>query len=331
MSDPRQDAPSVARTGPCATERTGVLVMAHGTPGSPEEIPAFFTSIRRGRSPQPAELADLERRYNAIGGTSPLADRTAAQVSMLEGELEKQFPGRFVVAYGAKHAHPPIAEAVSMLVGSGVAQAVGIVLAPHYSSMSIGQYADQARSALANSGMPSLPLELVESWHLEPGLLSLLSDRVAEATASLPVATRRALVVIFTAHSLPARLVDEGDPYAVQVEQSARAVAEQAGVAHWQLAWQSAGKTGGEWLGPDVRDVITGLAGNGTTAVVVCPIGFVSDHLETLYDLDIDAAGVARRSGVAFARTRALDNDPRLGSVLAQVVAAAADRIGGSW
>jgi ferrochelatase len=301
----------------------GVLVMSHGTPRTLDELPAFYTEIRRGSPPPPDLLADLERRYRAIGGTSPLNERTAAQVAGIRRALEDRAPGRCTVVAGAKFAAPRIEDAVAELGRSGVRQVVGLVLAPHFSAVSVGDYARRARAA-AESLPPDQggPLEvvMVEHWHLDPGFVQALASRVRAALDSLPDGSGAGATVLFTAHSIPARLVEGGDPYPHQVEESAAAVARAAGVARWSVAWQSAGRTSEAWLGPDVRDVIASLPAAGAGAVVVCPVGFVSDHLEVLFDVDVEAAQAARRAGLPFARTASLNDDPALCDVLAGVV-----------
>jgi ferrochelatase len=301
----------------------GVLVMAHGTPHSLDDLPAFYTEIRRGSPPPPELLADLERRYRALGGTSPLNERTAAQVEGIRRALDELAPGRFRVAGGAKFAAPRIADAVDTLGREGVSRLIGLVLAPHFSSASVGDYARRARAAadaLAPSEGGPLDLEMIHHWHLAPGFVALVAARVRDAVGALPASARRQAEVVFTAHSIPARLVDDGDPYPVQVLESATAIAEAAGIDRWSVAWQSAGRTGDAWLGPDVRAVIASLPGAGASAVVVCPVGFVSDHLEVLYDVDIEAGAAARDAGIVFARTASLNDDPEFCRVLAGVV-----------
>jgi len=303
----------------------GVLVMAHGTPRSIEELPAFYTEIRRGRPPSAEQLAELEARYRAIGGTSPLNDVTGAQVAGVARALERRDPGRFTVAGGAKFAPPRIEEAVDELVRRGVERIVGVVLAPHSSRVSVGDYARRAAEALSArpDGEGAVALEMVDHWYDEPELVTLLAQRVGEALGALgaPPGARRH--VLFTAHSIPAAVVEAGDDYPDQLQRSARLVAEAADLDRWSVAWQSAGRTGEAWLGPDVNTVIEELARSGTDAVVICPIGFVSDHLEVLYDVDIEARATAARVGIGFGRTASLNDDPRLSEVLADVVRSA--------
>jgi len=301
--------------------------MAHGTPRSLDELPDFYTEIRRGSPPPPELLADLERRYRSIGGTSPLNERTAAQVEGIGLALDTRAPGRFVVAAGAKFAPPRIEQAVGQLGRADVGRMIGLVLAPHYSVASVGDYARRARSAAEALGPDEggpIEVEMIDHWYAAPGFVSLMARRVRGAVDMLAPEARTGATVVFTAHSIPARLVDDGDPYEAQVRASAAAIAAAAGLARWSVAWQSAGRTADAWLGPDVRDVITALAGSGAPAVVVCPVGFVSDHLEVLYDLDVEACAVAGEAGIAFARTASLNDDPEFCDVLAGVVLDAA-------
>jgi ferrochelatase len=299
----------------------GVLVMAHGTPSRREDIAPFYTRIRRGRPPSSEQLAELEDRYAAIGGLSPLAERTRAQVDGVRWVLEQRAPGRYTVAYGAKHTAPLIEEAAAALTGAGVARVIGLVLAPHGASMGSQEYLERAEAAIGGK-CPFIP---VPHWYAEPDLVALVAERVTDALTSLAAGgDQRPYPVIFTAHSLPARAVDSGDTYPAQLEESARLVAEAAGLARWQVAWQSAGRTPEPWLGPDVRDVVRRLAeSGGCKGVVVCPIGFATDHLEVLYDLDVELAAVAAEVGLPLARTASLNDDRRFIAVLADVVVAA--------
>ncbi len=317
---------------------TGVLVMSHGTPRSLDDLPAFYTEIRRGRPPPREMLDDLERRYQAIGGLSPLNAITDAQTAGIRRSLDALAPGDFVVAAGAKFAAPTIEDAVACLVQSRVDRIVGVVLAPHYSAASVGEYTRRAVAAVhdlpssdgtpssgAASGSRAIPIDVVPEWHLAPGLVSLLAARVRAATALLPAAPRDDPLVVFTAHSIPKRLVDDGDPYVVQVGETAAAVAHAAGSDRWCVAWQSAGRTAEEWIGPDVREVVAAPDGVGTGGVVVCPIGFVADHLEVLYDIDIELRAVAESAGVTMERTVSFNDDPAFCDVVARVVFDAAE------
>jgi ferrochelatase len=299
--------------------QVGVLLMAHGTPKAPEEIASFYTRIRHGRAPSPEQLAELAGRYAAIGGLSPLTERTTAQVDGVRAALEGRAPGRYVVAFGAKHTDPLIEDGVAELVSSEVQSVIGLVLTPHGSSMGSGEYFERAEAALGDA----CPLVTVPHWYAEPALVALVASRVREALAALgPGVEQRRFPVIFTAHSLPERIVAAGDTYPQQLEESARLVAAAAGLERWQVAWQSAGRTPEPWLGPDVRDVARQLA--DADGMVVCPIGFVADHLEVLYDLDVELAVVATHAGLRYSRTASLNDDPRFIAVLADVIGAAA-------
>jgi protoporphyrin/coproporphyrin ferrochelatase len=295
--------------------------MAHGTPARPEEIEDFYTRIRRGRPPEPAQLAELEGRYAAIGGVSPLTERTRAQVDALRSALEALRPGRYAVEFGAKHTGPFIEDAAAKLAAGGVDRVVGLVLTPHGSSMGSEEYLGRAGAALAAAPAP-VRLVAVPPWYAEPGFVQVQAMRVTDALRSVGGAA----YVFFTAHSLPARVQEAGDTYPEQLDESARLVAAAAGLAagSWSVAWQSAGRTPEPWLGPDVRDEVRRLgAQGGVEGVVVCPIGFVADHLEVLYDLDVEVAAVAAECGLRYARTASLNDDPAFIGALAGAVVAA--------
>jgi ferrochelatase len=308
----------------------GVVVMAYGTPNDPFDIEAFYTDVRRGRPPSPEQLEDLRRRYQAIGGVSPLAERTRAQVAGLQRALDGLQPGAYRCALGLKHSAPRIEDAVDELAGSGVRRVIGLVLAPHYSVLSIGEYGARLGERAGQLGVGAT---IIESWHDLPELVELLAGRVTTALVRLssggngrPGASPSTVEVLFTAHSLPSRIVETGDPYPDQLYETAAAVAARAGVTRWRTAWQSAGRTPEPWLGPDLLEVLRTIAGEGVTAVVVCPAGFTSDHLEVLYDVDVEARRTAEGLGLGLARTDSLNDDPRLCAGLARLVALAADR-----
>jgi ferrochelatase len=296
----------------------GLVVMAYGTPASPDEAEAYYTHIRRGRAPSPEQLAELTGRYQAIGGVSPLAERTRAQVAAIGAALDAAEPGGWRLALGNKHAAPFVEDAVASLATGGepVERLVGLVLAPHFSRGSVAEYHQRATGAAAEAGVPYSP---IEAWHDLPEWLDAQGERVRAAMAGLPAKTK----VLFTAHSLPERVL-EGDPYAGGLRASATAIAERAGLDPWYgwtLAWQSAGRTPEPWRGPDVTETIRDLAATGRAeGVLVCPQGFVSDHLEVLYDLDIDARRVAGEVGLAFARTASINDEPAVMAALAERV-----------
>lgn len=296
---------------------TAVLLMAYGTPRHPDEIEAYYTDIRRGRPPTPEALADLVARYDAIGGISPLARLTEAQRDALQSALDERAPDTYRVDLGLKHADPKIEEATEALLADGVERIIGLVLAPHYSSYSIGQYLGRARAVAEPAGVP---VGGVESWATEPAFIEFISADLKRRLASVPAGSR----VLFTAHSLPQRIIDGGDPYPDELRATAVAIADRLGLEEgrdWSIAWQSAGRTPEPWIGPDILEVIDSLAEEGSVpGVVVSAVGFVADHLEVLYDLDIEAADRAASHGLAFARTACVNDD-------ATVMGALADRV----
>ena len=293
----------------------GLVVMAYGTPRTPADIEPYYTHIRRGRAPEPQQLADLIGRYEAIGGISPLASLTEAQRAALEDALEARMPGRWNVVLGQKHAEPFIEDGVAELSDAGITDAVGLVLAPHFSGFSVGEYQRRAAEAGAERG---LTMHGITHWHLESAYLDFLTAAVRDALAELPERT----TVLFTAHSLPERVL-ENDPYPDELAASATHVAEALSLKSWSLGWQSAGRTPEPWRGPDILDELRRIAAEGSAdGVLVCAQGFTSDHLEVLYDLDIEAAKVASDLGLAFGRTRSLNADGIVMSALADLVVA---------
>lgn len=297
---------------------SAVLVMAYGTPASPDEIEPYYTHIRGGRPPSPEALAELKERYQAIGGRSPLTEITERQADALARRLSERL-GEDVRPYvGMKHAPPFIAEAVAAMARDGVSRALAIVMTPQFSSMSVGGYQRAVADALQQSGS-TLDVRYVDFWHTHPGFCEAVARRLRAALATLPEAVRAEAAVIFTAHSLPERIVALGDPYPRHLEESAEAVARRAGLQRWEVAYQSAGRTADPWLGPDVSAVIPALPARGFRAVVVCPVGFVADHLEVLYDLDIEARNAALAAGLAFARTASLNDAPDFIDALASI------------
>lgn len=295
----------------------GVVLMAYGTPRSAAEIEPYYTDIRRGRPPTADQLADLTRRYQEIGGLSPLAVQTEAQRDALQAALDNQAPGHCVVRIGLKHAAPKIEAGVAELAALEVDRIVALVLAPHYSSMSIGEYLGRAGAAAEAAGVS---FAAVESWATEPAYVGFLAGEVRRRLAAMPANTK----VVFTAHSLPQRIVANRDPYPAQLRATAEVVAADVGLApwsQWAIAWQSAGRTPEPWIGPDILMVIDELArSENADGVLVCPCGFVADHLEVVYDLDIEARQRAESHGLAFDRTASMNDDPT-------VIAALADRV----
>jgi len=297
--------------------RRAALVMAYGTPASIDDVEAYYTDIRGGRPPSAELLAELTQRYQAIGGRSPLLEITRAQAAGIQERLDD------VSCYvGQKHAAPFIADAIRQMKEDGIDEVAGLVLAPHFSTMSVGDYERRARDAALELGW-QLDLEMIQSWHLEPGFIDLLADRVIATLDRLSASTREDAVVVFTAHSLPTSILDRGDPYVDQLQQTADAVASKAGLDRWQIGWQSAGRTSVEWIGPDLLEIMVEIAAKNARAVVVCPCGFVADHLEVLYDLDIEAKALALELEIELERTSSPNADPAFLDTLAAVVARA--------
>jgi ferrochelatase len=299
------------------TNKIAVLLMAYGTPRTPAEIEPYYTDIRRGRAPTPELLAELVGRYDAIGGISPLAARTEAQRDALQRALDSLRPGAYEVVLGLKHAEPKIETAVDELASRGFRSIVGLVLAPHYSSYSIGQYMERARAAAEPHG---ITVTGIDSWATDEAFVEFLVDDMRSRLARMPANTK----VLFTAHSLPQRIIDAGDPYPEQLRATAEAVASRVGLSDWSswsIAWQSAGRTPEPWIGPDILAVIDDLAASeNASGVLVCACGFVADHLEVLYDLDIEASAHATAKGLAFDRTACVNDDENVMLSLARRV-----------
>jgi protoporphyrin/coproporphyrin ferrochelatase len=267
-----------------------VVLMAYGSPSSPEDIRPYFEDVRGGRPVSDEAVEELAERYRRIGGRSPLDDVTEAQRAALERELG------LPVFVGMKHWRPRIAEAVESALAAGATRIVGIVLAPHYSRLSVGAYRERLEAGLAGRA----ELVLVESWHDHEPFVEVLAERVRGTDAH----------VVFTAHSLPERILAEGDPYREQLHETARLVAERAGLERWSFAFQSATPTGEAWLGPDVLEELERLHTAGVRKVLVAPVGFVSDHLEILWDLDVEARERAAELGLELERIESLNDDP---------------------
>jgi ferrochelatase len=280
--------------------RVAVLLMAYGSPATAEDVAAYLADIREGKPDSQEAIDELSERYRRIGGRSPLDEITEAQRAGLERELGVP------VCAGMKHWRPRIAEAVEAALAGGAETLVGLVLAPHYSRLSIAGYHERLESALHGRA----ELVFVESWHDHEPFLDLLASRVRGFDGH----------VVFTAHSLPERILRDGDPYRDQLLETSRLVAERAGLADWSFAFQSASATGEPWLRPDILEELERLAANGDRRVLVCPVGFVSDHLEILWDLDIEARQKAAEVGLEFERIESLNDDPEFVRALAGIV-----------
>jgi ferrochelatase len=305
----------------------GVLLMAYGTPETPEQVEPYFTHIRGGRAPSPESVERLRNRYEMVGGRTPLLEITNEVRAALERELNAAAIGPMYHVYvGMKHWRPFIGDVVPRIAADGIGELVAVALAPHYSRISIGGYRAALGDALAALADPP-SLQFVESWHLNPMFIDFTAARVAAALADFPSAAdpkaNGEVVTVFSAHSLPVRIREWDDPYELQLRETCAAVAERAGIPNWRFAWQSAGDTGEPWLGPDIVEYLETLRGEGVRRVLSVPIGFVSDHLEVMYDIDYEARRKAESLGMTLRRTRMPNADPGFIRVLASVVAEA--------
>ncbi|MGH7636747.1 MAG: ferrochelatase [Gemmatimonadaceae bacterium] len=297
----------------------GVLLMAYGTPDTADDVEAYFTHIRGGRTPSADAVAHLRSRYEIVGGRTPLLDVTTRLRDEVEQELNARATGTdYRVHVGMKHWHPFISDVVPRMLEDGVAELVGIALAPHYSRLSVGAYRASLEQALADA-RAQLPVHFVESWHTHPQFLDLITSRLRTALESWPVDEQSRVVTVFSAHSLPERIRQWDDPYERHLLESCRAVASLAGINEWRFAWQSAGETGEPWLGPDIVATIEALGRDGVTNVLSVPIGFVSDHLEILYDIDHEARHVAEALGMTFRRVAMPNADPAFVRTIAAI------------
>jgi ferrochelatase len=286
-----------------------VLLLAHGTPESLDEMPEYLRLVRGGREP-PAELVEeMRHNYAAIGGRSPLTDITRAQAAALERALGDGTP----VYVGMRNWRPFIADALREAAAAGVTDLVALPLAPQYSTLSVGKYEE----AVERSRPPGTAVRFVASWHDHPGLLAAFAEKLREARDRQTWDE-----VIFTAHSLPERVRREGDPYPEQVAATARGVAERAGLARYRQAYQSAGRTPEPWLGPTLEEALGEVARQGGRRVLAAPIGFVCDHTEVLFDIDVQAQSVARAQGLTLGRTESLNTSAAFIGALADLVRA---------
>lgn len=301
-------------------QKIGLLLMAYGTPRSPEEIEPYYTHIRRGRKPPQELLDDLIARYEAVDGLNRFADITDEQVRALEQEMNKRFPDREFVGYlGLKHIAPFIEDAVDQMKRDGITEAISLVLAPHYSSYSVKEYNGRAKEHSEAIGGPVI--HSIESWYLEPGFIQYWTDALQETFASMTEEERGQAVVVFSAHSLPEKILKSGDPYPMQLEETAKLIAEKAGLASYAIGWQSAGNTPEPWLGPDVQDLTKELyEQKGYRAFVYCPVGFIAEHLEVLYDNDMECKAVTDELGVTYYRPPMPNARPAFISCLADAV-----------
>ncbi|MCF8890481.1 ferrochelatase [Priestia megaterium] len=298
----------------------GLLVMAYGTPYKEEDIERYYTHIRRGRKPSPEALEDLQNRYEAIGGISPLAKITQQQMESLEKRLnEVQDEIEFKAYLGLKHIEPFVEDAVEAMHKDGIKEAVSIVLAPHFSTFSVKSYNGRAKETAEKLGGPII--HSVESWYSEPKFIQYWATRVKQTFDLMDEEKRQKAVLIVSAHSLPEKIIAAGDPYPNQLQETADLIAQAAGIEHYEIGWQSAGNTPEPWIGPDVQNLTRELhEEKGYTSFVYTPVGFIADHLEVLYDNDYECKVVTDEIGADYYRPEMPNAQPEFIDGLATVV-----------
>jgi ferrochelatase len=310
-----------------ATPPTGILLLAYGSPETPDQVEPYFRHIRGGRAPSAEAVENLQVRYALIGGRTPLHSITTETGRELQAALDARSPGEYRTYVAMKHWHPFIGDVVPRIAADGVRRVVAVVLAPHYSRMSVGGYRKYVEDSIAKLDTP-IELTFVESWYLQPEFIALIADRARVGLAAFPPGERDSTCVVFSAHSLPVRIRTWDDPYEAQLRASCEAVAREAQLGQWRFAWQSAGHTGEPWLGPDIVDYLETLHAEGVRTVLSVPIGFVCDHLEVLFDVDREAMDKAESLGMTLRRTRMPNATPEFIAVLDAIVAEADARIG---
>jgi ferrochelatase len=302
-------------------KRVGLLLMAYGTPRSLEDIEPYYTHIRRGRKPPEDQLNDLKSRYEAVGGITAFAQITDEQVRGLEQEMSERYPEVEWKAYlGLKHISPFIEDAVEAMHQDGITEAISLVLAPHYSTYSVKVYNQRAKEQAERLGGPTI--HSVDSWYREPAFIEYWVTQLRQTFDLIPAEERDKAVVIFSAHSLPEKILQIGDPYPQELQETAELIANEAGIRQYAVGWQSAGNTPEPWIGPDVQDLTRELyQEKGYSAFIYCPVGFVAEHLEVLYDNDIECKAVTDELGVHYYRPEMPNAKPEFIRCLADVVA----------
>lgn len=300
----------------------GVLVMAYGGPNSLAELPGYLSDIRSGRPTTPAVLEEITHNYTQIGGKSPLMDMSMQQIAAVEARLD---PALYRCYLGMRHWAPWIEEVVGQMLDDGITHAVSVVLAPHFSKLSIAKYQSKIADGLAMYH-GQIDFKHIASYHDAAKLIQALAERVAIGLAAWPADQRDRVHVVFSAHSLPARILKMGDPYDSQLRETAALTAARAGLRddRWSWSYQSAGRSPEPWLGPQLQDYLPELAAQGIKDVISIPVGFVADHVEILYDIDIQAQAVAAACGIKLVRPPALNTDPLYIDTLVEVIQAAA-------
>jgi protoporphyrin/coproporphyrin ferrochelatase len=299
----------------------GVLLMAYGSPDSLDELEPYLLDIRGGRPVSPELLAEMKKRYTLIGGRSPLLDLTCAQARALETELNHRFDGKginFRTYVGMRHWQPRIREAVVQMNADGIKRMVALVMAPHSSRLSTGAYFGRLQEAIDELGI-EMAVDRIESWYNHPGLIAALAEKVSTA---LQLFTPIEPYIIFTAHSLPARILEQGDLYDSQLRETASLLVERLGIPtnQWEFCYQSAGHSPEPWLGPSIEQRILALVQSGQKNLLVVPVGFVCDHVEVLYDIDIAGRNLASANGARLERSESLNASPTLIAALVDLV-----------
>ena len=304
--------------------QTGVLLMAYGTPDTLDDVEPYYTHIRGGRPPSPESLENLRERYRLVGGRTPLLDLSRSVADQLQEDLDAAATAQYRVYMGMKHWHPFIGETVPKMLDDGIRDAIAVVLAPHYSRYSLEGYRKYINQALEKTAQP-FALHFVESWQAHPAFRRLIADRIAEAMQQFPAEARNQVLVLFSAHSLPEKIVAARDPYPDELAESAAGVAELLGLKDYRFCYQSAGMTGEPWLGPDILDYLEELHAEGVRYVLSVPFGFVAEHLEVLWDIDTEAQDKANELGMTLHRIRMPNADPEFVEVIRAVVVEADD------
>lgn len=288
--------------------KKAVLMLAYGSPDSVDGMAYYLSDIRGGRPMSPEFVEEFRHRYTLIGGKSPLTERTYDQAKKT-GELLHQRGLDWPVYVGMRHWSPWIKDAVGQMAVHGVEEAIAIVMSPHYSKMSIGRYWARVNEAQEARGT-AIDFSFVNSWYKQPKFLQAVEQHVRAGFEKFPAAVRDQVKLVFTAHSLPARLIELGDPYDDELKDNARIVADRLGDVDWMFSYQSAAETGEPWLGPQIEDVIIDLAKAGYKYALIAPIGFVCDHVEILYDIDIEAKAIADEHGLQLERIESMNSTP---------------------
>jgi ferrochelatase len=300
--------------------KKAVLVLAYGSPESVDGMEEYLLDIRGGRPVSPEFVAEFQHRYSLIGGKSPLTELTFAQGRAVAAQLQRR-GHNWPVYVGMRHWTPWISDTVAQMHADGIEEAVAIVMAPHYSKMSIGKYWERLNQAQESVGS-RIRFTMVDSWYRQPKFIEAVEARVRAGLQKFAADERPRVKLVFSAHSLPARLLKMGDPYDDQLKDNATIVADRLGPVDWMFSYQSAAETGEPWLGPQIEEVVVNLAGEGYKHMLVAPIGFVCDHVEILYDLDIEAKQLAQEHGVHLERIESMNTDPLFIEAIAEAVLA---------